>query len=431
MDEKISLTSEQMLEILRRYNFWDGQWPNLGFERLSYLDRLESAAGSRLIKILVGQRRVGKSYLLRQLAFRLVGKGVNPRNLFFLNKEFTDFDFVANYHDLVNIFKLYLSELKPQGRIYLFIDEIQNIEGWEKFVNSYSQDYTGEYELFISGSNSNLLSGELATLLSGRFIQLKVYPFSYDEYANCKELEVDRQSYMRYMADTGMPETLWLPNEEIKTSYMQSLKDTIVLRDIITRKAVKDPQLLDLLFAFAANSASNLISITNIANYISSNRYKTSYETVDKYLGYFAEAFTILSVERYNLEGKEILNGPRKYYLNDQGFRNYLYRGYAHGIGYQLENLVYIELLRHGYDVYVGALPKAEIDFVAIKGDRKIYIQVTYLMEDPDTQQREYKPLLSIRDNYEKWVVSLDDLPRPNINGILNIPAWTLINHLD
>lgn len=430
MDEKLQLTDEQKINILRRYNFWEGQKPNLGYERKAYLRRLEEVSENRLIKILVGQRRVGKSYLLRQMAFKLVENGVKTTNLFFLNKEFTDFDFVVDYNDLVYAFRLFQRYINPKGRIYLFIDEIQNIKGWEKFVNSFSQDYTGEYELFISGSNSNLLSGELATLLSGRYIQFKVFPFSFEEYADSQGLAIERSTYMKYMADSGMPETLHLPSQETKTSYMQSLKDTIVLRDIINRKTIKDPQLLDLLFTFVANSASNLISINNIANYISSNRYKTSYETVDKYLSYFAEASTIHRVERYNLEGKEILNGPRKYYLNDQGFRNYLYRGYAHGIGYQLENLVYIELLRHGYEVYVGTLPKGEINFVAMRGDRKIYIQVTYLLEDEETRAREYRPLCQIQDNFEKWVVSLDELPRRSQEGILNIPAWQMASHL-
>lgn len=174
---------EENFALLSKYNFWNGNVPELGFIRVGYTDKIFDYTGNRLIKVLVGQRRVGKSYLLRQIAYRLIQSGINPRNIFYINKELTDFDCVQDYHDLETLLKQYKEALNPDGKVWLFIDEIQNISGWEHFVNSYSQNFIDSYEIFISGSNSKMLSGELATLLSGRYVNFEIFPFSFQEYA--------------------------------------------------------------------------------------------------------------------------------------------------------------------------------------------------------------------------------------------------------
>src|SRR5690606_11863691 len=210
---------------LEKYNFWNGNVPELGFLREQYTSDIFHYIGNKLIKVLVGQRRSGKSYILRQIAHQLIAGGVHPKNIFYVNKEFIDFDFVGNYKDLENLVKLYKDKLKPKGKIYLFIDEIQNIVEWERFVNSYAQDFTESYELFISGSNSRMLSGELATLLSGRYVTFEVFPFSYADYLGVTNSESNKQSYISYMESGGLPELFVLPNEETKRNYVTSVKD--------------------------------------------------------------------------------------------------------------------------------------------------------------------------------------------------------------
>ena len=418
---------DERMDILRKYNLWTEGDFDFGFMRVAYTGRIMDYVGNRLVKVLIGQRRAGKSYVLRQIARELIRNGVPPQNTLFINRELSDFAFLKTHKDLEELVTLYKSELHPQGRIYIFIDEVQLIEEWEKSVNSYSQDYTEEYELFISGSNSRMLSGELATLLSGRYVQFPVYPFSYQEYTEIRHLEQNRESYMGYMNTGGIPELFVLPEkQEVQRNYLSALKDTILLKDISQRYSIRDPRLLEDLFAFLVGNASNLVSIGNIVNYFKSQGRKTSYDAVAAYIGYIEDSFLAYRCERFDLRGKEILSGTAKYYINDLVFKNFLYPGTAYGVGYKLENLVYLELLRAGYDVYTGCAKEKEVDFIARKGDRTIYLQSTYMLVDEQTVRREYASLEAIQDNYEKLVVSLDDFCLPSNEGIWHVRAWEL-----
>jgi predicted AAA+ superfamily ATPase len=414
------------IAILKKYNFWDNNFPSAGFIRDKYLDKINEFIGNNLIKVLVGQRRVGKSYLLRQIIYRLIKNGVKPKNVFYINKEYTDFDFITNYKELETLISEYKQELKPKGRVYVFIDEIQNITGWEHLINSYSQNYTEDYEIFISGSNSQLLSGELASLLSGRYIQFQILPFNYLEYISIKQLENSKKSYLEYMQTGGLPELFHLPNDETKWHYISSIKDTVLLRDIIQRYNIKDACLLQDIFSFLVNNASNLISINSIIKYFSGKNRKTNYETVANYIEYLQNTFLIHQVERFNIKGKEVLAGNSKYYINDLSFKNYLYSGFEYGFGYMLENIIFLQLINSGYKVYIGYLRNKEIDFIATKNKRTIYIQVAYLLIDKATIDREYSEFENIPDNFEKFIVSLDDIALPNKNGIQNVLAWEI-----
>ena len=417
---------KEYFEHLRKYNFWDGSVPALGYLRREYTDRIMDYTGNSLVKVLTGQRRSGKSYVLRQIARRLIESGVAPANICYINKEFTDFDFIRGYKDLEALVKLYRTELKPQGKVRLFIDEIQNISGWEHLVNSLSQDFTELCEVFISGSNSRMLSGELATLLSGRYVNFEILPFDFAEYAGITGREQNRQTWIDYMESGGLPELFSLPGHDTRRNYISAVKDTVLLRDIIQRHTVKDARLLDDIFVYLVNNASTLVSITNIVNHLKSAGRKTTYDTVAAYIGYMEDAFLVHRAARYDIRGKETISGNCKYYVNDLAFKNYLYPGYGYGAGHKLENLVYLQLRRRGFEVYVGAVRDREVDFVARKADRLIYLQSTYTLSDPATYDREYGSLAAIQDNYEKLVVSLDDVALPSDGGIRHVQAWRL-----
>ena len=417
---------DERIERLKRYNLWEGNTIAIGHVRPLYTEKISQYMGNRIIKVLTGQRRVGKSFLLRQIATQLTEQGVNGNNILIINRELTVFDYLSTYKELDELIKLYLAELNPQGRVCIFIDEVQEIEGWEKVVNSYSQDYTREFELFITGSNSNMLAGELSTLLAGRYVEFCIFPLSFEEYVRFKRGICDKQTYIAYMQDGAFPELTNLSGEEVKRNYVNGLKNTILLKDIIHRHTIKDARLLEDLFAYLANNASNLLSISNIVNQLKSRGRKTSYDTVAAYIGYMEECYLAHRVERYNIRGKEVIAGTCKYYMNDLAFKNYLYSGMGYGVGYLLENLVYVELLRAGYDVYVGTLRGKEVDFVATRNDRVIYVQSAYVLMDEETFRREYAPLEMIADNYEKMVVSLDDVQLPSRDGIKHVQAWRL-----
>lgn len=418
MDERIAL--------LRKYNLWDGKSIDLGYRRNRYADKISEYIGSRLIKVLVGQRRAGKSYILRQIAQQLIDDGISPKNILLINREFTDFDFIRTHKDLDETIKLYKKELKPSGKVYIFIDEIQIIERWEKVVNSYSQDYVDSYELFISGSNSKMLSGELATLLSGRYISFEIFPFSYQEYLGIEKKEKGQKSYLEYMNSGGLPELFMLPSSELKRNYISAIKDTVLLRDVIQRHNIRDAKLLEDIFVFLVNNASNLISISNIVNYFKSLGRKVGYDAISSYIGYIEDTFLAHRCDRYDIRGKDTLAGNAKYYINDLSYKNYLYPGYGYGFGYLVENLIYLQLRREGYDIYVGVMREKEVDFVAQKGDRTIYLQSTYMLTEEATIEREYSALEAIDDNYEKIIVSLDEITMPSRRGIEHIQAWKL-----
>ncbi len=421
---------DEYFACLKKYNVWDSKTFEWGYGRSDYTDSIIDSCGNRLIKVLVGQRRSGKSYILRQLIKRLVDQGIKPENTLYINREFAEFDFLKTFQDLDNLVKLYQKELKPSGKVYLFIDEVQQIDGWEKIINSFSQDYIDSYEVFISGSNSKMLSGELATLLSGRYITFEVFPFSYYEFLGITQKENGRQSYMEYMNSGGLPELFMLEKQELRRNYVSAIKDTVLLRDIIQRHSIRDPQLLEDLFVFLVNNASNLISVTNIVKYFKGLGRRTSYDAVASYIGYIEDTFIVHRCDRYDIKGKDTLSGNAKFYINDIAYKNYLYPGYGYGFGYLAENVLYLELRRAGFDVYVGSFRNKEVDFVARKADRIIYLQSTYLLADEATVKREYASLEAINDNFEKLVVSLDDIALPSKGGIKHIQAWNLGEYL-
>jgi len=329
---------------ISKHNFWNGNSTDLGYLRIDYLKKIQSFIGNRLIKVLVGQRRTGKSYLLRQIIGQLIQSGIPPQNTFYINKEFVEFDFLSDYKALAALVDSYRAELKPIGKVYLLIDEVQNIDGWERLVNSYSQDFMDSYEIFITGSNSQMLSGELATLLSGRYVSFQAYPFSFSEFCLFKQLEQSKASYLDYLQTGALPELFHLPEHETKRHYVSAVKDTVLLRDVIQRYNIKDAKLLDDIFVYLVNNVSNMVSVSNIVNYFKSKNRKVNYETVANYIQYIENTFIIHRAERYNIKGKEIISGNSKFYLNDLSFKNYLYSGFGHGIGYLLENSVYLQL---------------------------------------------------------------------------------------
>ena len=420
-------SESDMIEKIGKYNFWNDNIPELGYVRAEYTNKIYASTGNNLVKVLVGQRRAGKSFVLRQLAKQLLDSGVPAQNILYINTEYLEFCGLKTVDDLQSLYQEYREELQPQGKIYLFLDEIHLIKDWERFVNSHSQDFVEPKEIFISGSNSDLLSGELATLLSGRYVEFEILPFSFHEYADMQHLEVNRENYIHFLQIGMLPELFHLQTDEVKINYVSAIKDTVMLRDIVHRYKVKDSLLLDDLFRYIVNNAGRLFSISNIVNYFKSLGRKTNYETLSSYISYLCKAFLIHRAERYNIAGKEIISGNCKYYSNDLAYYNYLYRGFSYGFGSLLENAVYLELRRQGWQVYVGAQAHSEVDFVAIRGDQKLYVQVCWQMAgDENTAQREYAPLLNIKDQYRKVIVSLDEIRFPNNNGVEHLFPWEL-----
>jgi predicted AAA+ superfamily ATPase len=418
---------QSVFEKIRNYNVWDGKFYNTGYERSEYLNTITNYIGNKLIKVLVGQRRVGKSYVLRQIINYLTSvKGVNPRNIFYLNKEYTAFDEIKSSTDLDSLFTYYRQQFSLTGKIYIFLDEVQNIVNWETFANSYSQDFTGEYEVFITGSNSNLLSGELASMLSGRYVEFEIFPFSFFEFTGIKNWTVNKENFLKYMQSGGLPEMFNFEQEELHRHYTESLRNTIVLRDIVGRHNIKDLSLLEDVFKFLSVNIGNLTSFSSIVNYFNSKQKKTNYETISSYVGFLTDTFIIHRAERFNLRGKQLLGGECKYYLNDLSFKNYLLGNYPSDIGNHLENFVYMQLRRMGYKVSVGVFNDVEIDFVAQKPEKTMYVQVCYILNETKTIEREFGNLLLVKDNHEKMVVSLDDFKYSDYEGIKHLRPWEL-----
>ena len=418
---------KDMIEEISKYNFWNGNIPELGFLRAEYTNKIHSSLGNNLVKVLVGQRRAGKSFVLRQLAKQLLDSGVPAQNILYINTEYLEFSGLKTVSDLQSLYQEYRDKLQPDGRIYLFLDEIQQVKDWERFVNSHSQDFVESKEIFISGSNSDLLSGELASLLSGRYVEFEILPYSFKEYVDMQNLEANRENYIHFLQMGMLPELFHLQTEEVRNHYVSAIKDTVMLRDIVHRYKVKDSLLLDELFRYIVNNAGRMFSVSNVVNYFKSLGRKTNYETLSSYISYLCKAFLIHRAERYNIAGKELISGNCKYYSNDLAYYNYLYRGFSYGFGNLLENAIYLDLRRQGWQVYVGVQGHLEVDFVAIRGDRKLYVQVCWQMSgDENTAMREYAPLLNIKDQYRKVIISLDEVRFPNNDGVEHLFPWEI-----
>lgn len=416
------------IDILKKYNYWTREEINTGYFRPNYIDRFSRYLNNRLVKVIMGQRRAGKSYLMRMIIKHLIEQeGVLRENIIYINKDIAELDFIDNSKQLVQIINEYRDTLKPAGKVFILLDEVQEIKDWEKAVNSFSQDYKFNYELFITGSNANLLSTELSTYLSGRYISFDVFPFSYEEYIGFKNMKKNKDSFLHYLKNGGIPESCNLEDPEIKKNYLLNLKDSILLRDIVRRCNVRDVYLLEKLLNFIIDSIGSFFSINSVVNYLKSSGYKANPETVGNYVGYLEQAYLIHEADRYDIKGKRILSGEKKYYLNDLGFKYYLSSSFDFGVGKYLENAVYLDLKRKGYTVYTGKLRDKEIDFIAEKDDIKKYIQVCYLLADESVVEREFGNLEQIADHYEKMVISLDDVNLGNRRGIKHINAWEFI----
>ncbi len=423
---------EKLLKTLSSINYWDNK-PNfkLGFKRVLYTNTIWQSVGNKLIKVIIGQRRVGKSYIVRQLIDKLINeKGIDKRSVFYLNKEMFEFDSIQNANDLSDIINVYEKKYSPQGKKYLFIDEVQNIENWEKLIVSLAQHPVKEYEVFITGSNSKLLSGELTTYLSGRYILTEIFPFSYKEFLEYNKINNSKNSFIKYIETSALPETFNLDSDETRRYYFQSLKNTILLKDIMHRHKIRDYVLLEDIFLFLLHNIGNMTSIPSIIKYFKSKNRKVDYGTVAQNISYMQEAFIIHKAPRFSLKTKELLSGEKKYYINDLGFRNYLYPHLINDVGAILENVVFMHLRIAGFNIRIGYGNNYEIDFFCTKQTLKQYIQVAYIMPIKDTVNREFGALEKVKDNLPKYVITMDDMLFNNEKGIIHKHVWDFIFEL-
>ena len=379
-------------------------------KRELYLSKIRRLIDLDIIKVITGVRRCGKSYMLNLIIEDLQKRGINKENIFLIN-----FDSVK-YHNIKNsnqLNDLILELVKnTNGKIYLFFDEIQNVENWEKSIAAYKIDF--DCDIYVTGSNSKLLSGELATHLTGRYIEIKMYPFSFKEFSDYKRSN-GNELFDEYLKYGGFPFIFQL-NPEDKLQYLNDLYNSIVYKDLIARYDIRDINLLERLVSYIADNIGNTFSAKSISDYLGNVSNKTVYN----YLSYLENACLISKVKREDLQGKRLLKVQEKYYIVDHGFNQALLDKKDEDWGRLLENIVYNELLRRGYEITVGKVNGYEIDFVCKKPNKKIYVQVSYILGDDSTIEREFKPLLMIKDNYPKYVISLDQLDFSR-NGITHL----------
>ena len=399
---------------------------NLGYLRTQYLEKLWPLVTTHsLAKVIVGQRRSGKSTILKQLLSRILAEEiVTPDQVVYINFELPKWQHVVHATQLFDIIEAFIKPLPSDKEFFLVLDEIQEVEGWEKVVSGYLAE-SRRCHIFITGSNSKLLSSELATYLTGRYIEIEIHPLSYEEFLGFTKASRHKDSFIQYLSSSGIPELYHLPNQqEIQFSFLSSLKDSIVMKDIVRRYAIKTPHVLDLIFSFLIDNIGNLFSVPSLVNKLKSIGISTNVVTLAHYLNYLEYAYLIFGVHRYDMKGKRILEGEKKYYLNDLGFRNYFSSQFDPGLTKNLENYVFNTLKLCGYTVYVGRIGDLEIDFVAEKDRKRRYFQVTYLLSTEKVVEREYGNLMKCKDQWPKAVISLDDLPLPVNEGIHHIRAW-------
>jgi len=374
-------------------------------QRPLYIDRLKPFIGKSLIKVLVGQRRVGKSYLLMQVR-DLIKKQSPDTQIIYINKEQHEFSKIKNSDDLFHYLKENVNE---NGKVALFIDEIQEIESFEITLRDLVT--RGNYDIYCTGSNAKLLSGELATLLSGRYIEIKVFGLSYTEFLVFHNLQDSVAVFQRYLKFGGLPYLINLNNDrQVAYEYLTSIYNTILLKDVITRFKVRNVKFLENLITFLADNIGSIVSSKKISDYLKSQKINISTQVVIDYLGYLETSFLIFKVKRTGIEGKKVFEIGEKYFFEDIGIRNAIVGYSANDIHKILENVVYLHLRMAGYSVTVGQEGNKEIDFIAQKSGEKIYVQVAYMLSNEGTINREFGNLLEISDNFPKYVVTMDEI---------------------
>lgn len=393
--------------------------------RERYLKLIRPFYNQDLIKVLIGIRRSGKSVILKQIIDELIANGVDDNHIIYIN--FEDYDF-EEYTDAKKLNDYIKEKIIDDKKYYIFFDEIQNVEKWEKVVNSLRA--TKNTSIFITGSNSDLLSSDLATHIAGRYVSFKVTPFTFKEVCELLNITDSRDiedAFNDYIKWGGMPQRFMQKNDISKKTYLNDIYDSIVIKDIVRRFNIKDIDLLNRIVTYILTTPSQVFSADSLKNYMKSESRNVSLETLYNYLGYIYRANLISKAERYDVRGKRILTGKYKYYLTDLGFTNILSEGKKSQVGAYLENIVYNELIARGYNVNVGTLENAEVDFIATKFDEKIYIQVTYMLSDDKIVDREFNVYNKIEDNYPKYVLSMDKFDMSQ-NGIIhkNIIDWLL-----
>ena len=390
------------------------------YKRNLYLNKIRPYINKPVIKVLTGMRRVGKSYLLRSIIEDLRASNIADNQILYINKESLDFDFIRNYRDLDKYVKDCLGEV--QAPKYLFVDEIQEIRQWELAITSCFAE--GDFDIYITGSNAHLLSSEIATLISGRYIEIPIYSLSFEEFLlfRDKRKKSKDEEFATYLWAGGLPAIHHFDfNQEVVYQYISSIYNTILLKDVIMRNNVRNVSLLENITKYIFQNVGNIFTAKKVSDYLKSQKLRVGIETVQNYISYLVSTFAIYKVPRYDVKGKRLLELHEKYYLGDVALRHALL-GYREGdISGVLENLVFLELRRRGYQVAIGKVGNQEIDFIAEKENRKIYVQVAYLLASPETIEREFSVLRSIKDNYPKYVISLDTVFGKDFAGIQRV----------
>lgn len=385
-----------------------------------YMKRIRPFINTELIKVFTGIRRSGKSVMLELVKNELKKFGVSDKNFLCINfEQFSNSELL----DAKILHKRIVEFQKSaDGKIYLFFDEIQEVDGWEKCINSCRVDF--DCDIYITGSNAKLLSGELATYLAGRYVEFVIYPFSFAEFLEMnrqKNSQIDKSAcFMTFLKTGGMPFLAnFLGNDSAKNQYLMDIYNSVVLKDVVKRNNIRDVDTLERIIAYAFSNIGHIFSATSLSKYFKSEKRNISHDTILNYLKFCADAFLIYKISRYDLEGKKVLTVNEKYYCADHGLREAVFGKNTQNIDQILENIVCLELLRRNFKVFVGKKDESEIDFIAERNSVKIYVQVAYLLASEETVRREFSVYDSIKDNFPKYVVSMDEFDFSR-NGIIH-----------
>lgn len=385
-----------------------------------YMKRIRPFINTELIKVFTGIRRSGKSVMLELVKNELKKSGVSDKNFLCINfEQFSNSELLE-----AKILHKRIVEFQKtaEGKIYLFFDEIQEVDGWEKCINSCRVDF--DCDIYITGSNAKLLSGELATYLAGRYVEFVIYPFSFAEFLEMnrqKNSQIDKSAcFMSFLKIGGMPFLAnFLGDDSAKNQYLMDIYNSVVLKDVVKRNNIRDVDTLERIIAYAFSNIGHIFSATSLSKYFKSEKRNISHDTILNYLKFCADAFLIYKISRYDLEGKKVLTVNEKYYCADHGLREAVFGKNTQNIDQILENIVCLELLRRNFKVFVGKKDESEIDFIAERNGVKIYVQVAYLLASEETVRREFSVYDSIKDNFPKYVVSMDEFDFSR-NGIIH-----------